>query len=56
MGKRSDLEVFPAGAGMNRDTAWFLLDTTSVPRRCGDEPRRSIFYNHTGTCSPQVRG
>ena len=48
--------MFPAGAGMNRGTAYLYMMVADVPRRRGDEPLPGMPGTVQGVCSPQARG
>ena len=50
------LSVFPAHAGMNRDSVARVIGKISVPRACGDEPNEEIKGADSLTCSPRMRG
>ncbi|EFI5085951.1 hypothetical protein HGQ21_004560, partial [Salmonella enterica] len=48
--------VFPAPAGINRESTAVAIAGICVPRASGDKPVCRIF-DHTGTvCSPRQRG
>ena len=52
----SEVDVFPADAGMNRGWNRTRFDFTSVPRRRGDEPPTITIMAIRQACSPQTRG
>ncbi len=49
-------DVFPAGAGVNRQIGAFRTDAGSIPRRRGGEPRASAPKSRRPPYSPQARG
>ncbi len=53
---RGEIEVFPAGAGMNRLLFIDELNTASVPRWRGDEPNLRMGRTSIKWCSPLARG
>ena len=48
--------VFPAYAGMIPTVAVGPTTMFSVPRICGDDPKRSVINIHVHMCSPHMRG
>ena len=50
------VEVFPAGAGMNRKGSDAGMQELGVPRRRGDEPLLLARLKLKYPCSPQARG
>ncbi len=48
--------VFPAHAGMNRESSLPRSSAGSVPRSCGDEPMLSEINRSRLRCSPLMRG
>ena len=48
--------MFPADAGMNRESMRRHISILRVPRRRGDEPEAIIELMATDECSPQTRG
>ena len=50
------LDVFPAGAGMNRELNRAMMQERGVPRRRGDEPAGVALRTRGEVCSPQARG
>ena len=50
------MTMFPAGAGMNRMTAFSRSLLSHVPRRRGDEPFTWEPLEFFPLCSPQARG
>ena len=49
-------EVFPAHAGMARSDSSYAGTAGSVPRACGDGPRRDTSGDCVDACSPRMRG
>ena len=52
----SEMEVFPAYAGMIRVPSRFRDAWDSVPRLRGDDPVRKTLYLYHSVCSPPTRG
>lgn len=50
------LGVFPTGVGMYRTPITALINQSSVPHSCGDEPATMIRYHITTECSPHAWG
>ena len=48
--------VFPAQAGMNRQSAWLGRCLEGVPRAGGDEPDNIYPRKEFPECSPRRRG
>ena len=52
----SQIDVFPARAGMSRYGRIARIHQVSVPRASGDEPVADLFTLQRGKCSPRERG
>ena len=50
------VKLFPAGAGMNRNSGGGSGLVGPVPRRRGDEPDEAFRHALFAFCSPQARG
>ena len=48
--------MFPARAGMSRNTKKQSLSSSRVPRASGDEPGLVVLPNGDVSCSPRERG
>ena len=48
--------MFPADAGMNRNSRTWERAKMRVPRRRGDEPLGHAVRRKAWECSPQTRG
>ncbi len=55
-GEAGDYVVFPARAGMNRDTVQLIGPENRVPRTRGDEPLLGECDDDRIMCSPHARG
>ncbi len=53
---RLDSFVFPAYAGMNRNTLDLYAFVKGVPRLRGDEPSPAETCEQSSVCSPPTRG
>ena len=52
----TELKLFPAHAGMNRDQKLLDLQSNTVPRTRGDEPYEATIKAEYDGCSPHTRG